>query len=205
MKNKISTVYIQVDGVLADFIGHAMKACGDTERYPYSMDGSLATMLQGDGDALALAMGMPPEDLWMKVDHCSFWRTLPCYPVATEFVHQLNKLLPSTARIVLYMTIRFAPDLASARHDWSVKNFPGYAFCMSPSYGNIEQFIAGNERSVFVDHREDVLKKIEAAGGGKGVLVPRPWNKKSRQAAGAFHSVPYSLVLQDILDVVLTP
>jgi len=165
---KIDWVGVDIDGVLADFVGMACRVhhrMDVTEHY--------ATMAPGEYDTFKL-LGMTKSDFWHAIHRHgeTFWAILEPYPWAYELI----SLCQSVARgnVALVTTPSESPYSAAGKLQWIERHFPelhnSYYLCHDKSK------LAARGR-LLIDDNDDNCSAWSAAGG-VAFLWPQPWNQK---------------------------
>lgn len=174
--------FLDVDGVLADFVGGIHRKLGidfDVHQWPYAKG--------PDGwnfhDELGITfMGMS------ELCDFDFWRTL-------RWMHDGHDIL----RIVLeffdpkQITLLTAPMpnvmSASGKIAWIKQHLPEYERQVGV-WTDSKAILAQVPDSILIDDGSCNIRDWRAAGG-KAVLVPRPWNdwhERSQEAALSVHT-----------------
>jgi 5'(3')-deoxyribonucleotidase len=164
MKHQISRIFLDVDGVLADFDTSALKAMEITreqmdERVP------LGQWNVNEGT-------MSDTEFWKRVDKIpDFWHTLGKYPDADEIVDVCEYYFPN--EVVLLTTPPTNPYSYFGKAHWIKANFPHLYRSM---FIGPNKFKLAHPGAVLVDDAEKNCDKFERAGG-KVVLVPTRGNR----------------------------
>jgi 5'(3')-deoxyribonucleotidase len=154
----IDHVFIDMDGVLVDFISAAFqahKSTYDPLTYP-KMEWSIASVL-----------GVTENEFWDKIDRATgFWENLQQYPWAIRLVEAAKALAP----IKLLSTPSSHPSCHFGKRMWCLEHLPGVEMILCKS-----KYLLAQPGRVLIDDREDTIRKWEEAGG-IGILFPQPWN-----------------------------
>lgn len=156
--------FIDIDGVLCDFVGGVHKAFGlsyDYNKYPYSL-----------GEWFWYEEAGLTEEEVNKVCTADFWENL-------EWMHDGENslyLIENTRRgdeIYLLSCPMKNPESTTGKIKWINKHMPKYSnsFIITPVNKGI---LAGPDRTLFDDRDKNVDDFIK--NGGEAVLVGRPWN-----------------------------
>jgi 5'(3')-deoxyribonucleotidase len=165
MKYQLSDIKIllDMDGVLADFIG---GACHYYHRSELVRDWPL-----GEYD-ICKVMGYEPEEFWRGL--CPmFWLNLLPMPDMQEIIEATE---PFDTCILTSPT--FDPQCAAEKISWINAHVP--RFKRQYLIGPAKPFCAAPNH-ILVDDSEKNCLDFEAAGG-RAVMVPRPWNHMHRWA-----------------------
>jgi len=166
-----STLLLDVDGVLMDFLGHSLKWHDRMDMYEFYPRGvwDIPTVL-----------GLSATEFWKKIDNEQFWSTLPVYPGASAFLDQLFHTMSSIRTSVVFCT----------RSAFNVGAFAGARaiamrkLCAEARIdGELPLYIsAKGGKGVFaqpghllVDDYEENVREFRESDGD-AILVPTPWN-----------------------------
>lgn len=168
--SRIHTVFLDIDGCIADFCGPALKVMGITQK---QMEDALPP---GRGAFMMTAPFMTDDEFWGRVDNIpDFWENLPKTKEADEIV----KLCTSYFGEELYLLTKPPrnPLSYSGKATWVRKHFPKL-------YRNLfigpRKYAFAHPGSVLVDDNEEncelFVKPPNGKPGGDVVLVPRRGN-----------------------------
>jgi hypothetical protein len=157
-------IFLDVDGVLADFFGSAAVACGRARE-----EGHQAGRWNGFED-----WGLDEVQFWSKIDAQGekFWSDMRILPWAMEVY---NICLRTADQVVLLTSPPRAAWAWSGRVQWIQKHFGGPAFrefSLTPS--GLKHLLAGPDRLLVDDNNSNVSQFI--AAGGAALCFPQPWN-----------------------------
>jgi hypothetical protein len=160
----IDTVFMDVDGVLADFVRPAFAWHGrKIEEWP-----------RCEWD-ICHHWGMSDKDFWKAIDNEAFWNSVAEYPDASWFIETLYSLceraeaslvfctqssqnvqhfMPARMRLVQRVSAPVAPNVVITTRGKSVLAGPG---------------------KLLVDDNADHVRKFRDAGG-QAILSPMHWN-----------------------------
>jgi len=158
-------VFLDMDGVLADFCSAAFKLHG--RENPYHSAHNL-----GEWDCIAM-LGMTPEDFYAPMEH-EFWANMDKTELADDLVLAVQGFV-GVDNICLLTTPHKNPGSISGKKEWIHKHFP--QFDHRVLFGSPKHFCA-HEDSLLIDDNEENVE-IFSDHGGHTLLVPRPWNYKS--------------------------
>lgn len=185
----MDTIFLDVDGVLADFTGHALAQFGrpDLARADRLAEYSLAKVL-----------GMSTSKFWRNIDTPDFWRTIPVYDGAHAFAKQLHTYCNSLDIKLYFCSVGTVSEhYPSERRRW-IGEFNRTIGVDIPailmSHGGDKALLAKPSR-LFIDDNDLVLNAVERAGG-RTVRVPQPWNEGYR--VGSTLSINYGRVLKAV-------
>lgn len=162
-------VFLDMDGVLCDFVGGALKALKLPADTPVTqMD-------------MAAELQMLPRQFWgAQEDDPDFWLNLKPYVGAVALVQELQAL----GFDVYYSTSpSMHPNCASHKLRWLDQHI-GKGESRRAMIGPCKELLAGLGR-VLVDDHPTNCEKWERAGG-TSILFPQPWNGLSMLGAGQY-------------------
>lgn len=170
----IDRIFLDLDGVLADWTSSAIRACG---REP---DEVYATWPTGVYE-LPEALGISANAMWRAV-HArgeAFWASLEPFPWADDLWALCNRFAPTT--------ILTSPSDAPCSHS-------GKAIWLRRHFGpKFRRYLIGSPKdqcaspgAVLIDDRPIGCDAFEAAGG-EAVLFPQIWNPVGRVADPVAH------------------
>jgi 5'(3')-deoxyribonucleotidase len=177
--DKIETVFVDMDGVLADFVGGVLRLhdIPDTQYNP-----------QGSYD-IHTYLKMSASQFWGAIDNDSrFWETLSLTPEATLLIDLLESLT-SYKNIYLLSSPALHPNCFYGKAVWIKKHFPEYLPKLILTAH--KHFLAAPNRLLIDDSDSNVTKFRQAEG--LAILFPRKWNERYAVHAAAFDSVKQQL------------
>lgn len=158
-------VYLDMDGVICDFVGSTCKAHGLDS--PYGNPNHLGIF------EMENCWRMTEEKFWEPLATYEFWATLPKTPEADEIVDFLVKKF-TWGQICILTNPSAYDGCISAKKAWVKKNYPKLGGQML--FGSAKKFLAGPDRYL-VDDRDKNIQAFNEAGG-VGITVPRAWNSR---------------------------
>jgi hypothetical protein len=162
---KISHIYLDMDGVLCDFVGAALrihKRLDALDHWP-----------AGEWD-IAKVLGISTDEFWAPIDHHAehFWAGLEPYP----WLNNLVNLLESTgAPITIASSPSYDPYSAAGKLMWLKKHLP--QFKRRYLLGG-EKHLLARPNAVLIDDNDQGVYQFHTAGGW-GITFPQPWNQLS--------------------------
>lgn len=147
------TIYIDTDGVIADFVGHLC-------RY---LEFPLENWPSGVYD-LESALGMSRQELWRPCERADFWMTIPVYDHAKALIDGVRK----HGRVVLCTQEISAVGLLG-RRVWYGLHFPQFPWLWTNCKSLLSQ-----ANTVLIDDCDENI--VAFRGEGKAILFPRRWN-----------------------------
>ncbi len=162
------TCYLDLDGVLVDFVGGACKTHGIAVPDPWPEG------VWEMGTALSIATGhkMSEDEFWKPCSSHEFWANLEWTRDGKEILAMCEYFFDS---VILMSSPCASPFSASGKIEWIQRELPKYRRKYSLSPCKHEH---ASTTKVLVDDSDKNIDAFDAAGG-YGILVPRPWNSQS--------------------------
>ena len=155
-------IFLDMDGVLCDFITPAMALHGRA----FSPD----AWPKGEWD-VAKVLGISVRDFWKKISMQGelFWVGLKPYPWAHDLVNELLKL----DQVIIATAPSRAASCYAGKRAWLMNNGFGDLASM---FGSEKHLLSQCGRTLIDDgiHNTEAWEK----SGGRAVLVPQPWNHR---------------------------
>jgi 5'(3')-deoxyribonucleotidase len=169
-----STIFFDMDGVLADFVGGSLRAHGKT--LPHA-ECRWDFMCQ-----VGFASGGDPA-FWSPLSNPDFWANLD--PLPDGLALFARAVAAFGADRVGILSSGLCPGSCDGKREWLRRHLPGLdrraVFCT-------EKHLCAAPCKVLVDdHDPNVagfLAPPTGRPGGRAVLVPRPWNRRADESAG---------------------
>ena len=156
-------IFLDQDGVLADFVGGACKA---HNRTLYDKPEHL-----GKFDMEKL-WGMSAQEFWIPTNNFDFWFNLEKTPEADAIV-ELAIDAVGVKNIAMLTSPSLDPSCVPAKRAWMEKHYPQLTKTMIFSWG---KGMIGGPGRILIDDRDRNIDDWYMAGG-EGILVSRPWNE----------------------------
>lgn len=153
--------FVDMDGVLVDFVGGALKLLGRTvDDWP-----------PGEFN-MAKVLDMPRHEFWGALSGAEFWSSLR----PTREAHALMATLETTFgswELCILSSPTADPQCLSGKARWLDRCLPEYRrrFLFGPE----KRFCAGPD-CLLIDDADQNVDSFRAAGGC-AILFPRPWNR----------------------------
>lgn len=167
--------FLDMDGVLSDFVGAACRVheltCYDKPEHIGRFD-------------MEKIWGMTLEQFWRPTNDWHFWAELEKTAEADTIVELATKTF-GEKNIAILTSPSLDPSCVPAKRHWVKKYYPQFAKNMIFSYG---KGMLADPGRVLIDDRDRNVEDFNAAGGF-GVLVPRLWNVRHRLANDPMKSV----------------
>lgn len=154
--------FIDMDGVLCDFVGAACQLFGKSEDF--------AANWPAGEYGMGKVLGCTEPQFWRKIEeHPEFWEGMKPYPWCGELIElaKRNGYAPYIAT-----SPSLDPNSAKGKTEWIQKHI-GRHF-RDYFIGGKKGVLAAPGR-VLIDDSDDQIAAFEKAGG-YGVLFPRRWN-----------------------------
>lgn len=154
-------VFIDIDGVLADFDGGIQKFYNATVSNPTEWDYLYEEDFNMSGNQFWNGL---TEDFWTGLEP-----TLEA-DIILALVEDMNPCILSAPPLA-------GPNMAglSGKVKWIRKNLPWYFKEKRFLLGSGKHFVA-HEGAILIDDKTENIEKWKMAGG-EGILWPQPWNK----------------------------
>jgi 5'(3')-deoxyribonucleotidase len=162
----INQVLLDMDGVLADFVGGCAKAHKRESPYAHGMGRGVWDMAQ--------LWKISDEEFWAPTNSRDFWLGLEKTAEADAFVEAANKLVGVENVAILSSPSDFE-GCVGAKREWLNRHFPQFDNGKRMIFAYSKGFIAGPHR-LLVDDRDKNIVEFRKAGG-MAILVPRHWNR----------------------------
>ena len=178
-------IFLDMDGVLVDFIKPAMAAHGiHYTMYPVSAGWDIIAAC----NILAPEKKMTGQQFWRKFDQ-KFWASLPKTDICDRLLTRVEGIVG--AKNVALLTSGQWPEAAAGKTEWVRSRLPSYFERLI--IGTAKEFMAGPDR-LLIDDRDKNVNDFRA-NGGSAILVPRPWNTMWNRRLPMYH-------IEDQLDVI---
>lgn len=157
----IRTIYLDLDGVLADFVRGCFQHFGRT------------LPMADVGWNFYRDWGMTEQEFWTHTTF-SFWAKLPWTPEGRDLLDGLRTL---TDRPLVILTSP-APrqGCTEGKLDWLRQHLPDFIRQGRVFIGSAKHHLAAPDKLLIDDHDANVERFRQH--GGAAVLVPRPWNAR---------------------------
>ena len=180
-------IYLDMDGVLTDFVSGAFNLFGGTyreEEYPLGV----WDFFEG--------WGLTKEEFYQRIHACGpyFWTSLKEYPWAKELVSfgSYRGLVPRGEMSILTSPSR-SPHCYSGKVQWLINHGINLLVTITT---NKEQ-LAQPGRLLIDDNTENCRRFREA--GGDSIIFPQPWNTYGDHPGIPTSSEKVSFVIEEVI------
>lgn len=160
---KITRVYVDLDGVLADFFGGVCGLFGKMVEPPDHFQG------------LASAFGVPENELWDKIDRAGsrFWSELEPFPWNEELLGIAQNI--AEEGVYIATSPSWEGSSAAGKMAWMTEQFavPGEPF--RDFMIGMHKHLLAHPHAMLIDDSPTNLEAWMDAGG-VAILWPQPWN-----------------------------
>lgn len=155
----MTTIFFDIDGVLADFVGGALRHHGRTDIPVDNVTWGIEAQLD-----------MAPAAFWDALGY-DFWAGLDVYPDGLAlFTHAVR--LVGGDNVALLTSPCDTAGCVDGKRAWVAHHFP--AFRRQLFVGSAKHLFAGRGKVLVDDHDANV--RAFSAAGGRTVQPARPWN-----------------------------
>lgn len=155
----MKTLYLDVDGVLANFVGGFLKLI---EREDYTVEKF----------GFYEDLGMTTYTFWQIIDEQGekFWRNLKPYPWKDQLLKEVRAFKRKGNEVFICTSPSRHPSSWSGKKFWLDMHAPGLPIFMC----NAKHKLA-KEGALLVDDHDKNCEDFEE-GGGRSLLFPQTWN-----------------------------
>ena len=154
------TLYLDLDGVLADFVAGAARVHG---RDPASV-----RRWNFFGD-----WGLTPDKFWAPLDRV-FWATLPKTPECDDLVRVATDIF-GVENIALVSSPCKNDGCDDGKRAWVATHLPQFEDAL---FLGRDKARLAHPAAVLLDDCDDNVSRF-VARGGNAITMPRPWNKNA--------------------------
>ena len=163
----IDTVLFDMDGVLADFTGSALKFFG-WKLKPNERHWDWMTKFGHEPDC---------SEFWGALDFSS-WSKISILPDGFELFAKVRKLFPEERIGFLTTPHPKSPSCYEAKMEWIKFHF-GETFSGRVFTGK-DKYLIANPKMLLLDDKDENVEMWNKAGG-HAILIPRAWNKRKSE------------------------
>ncbi len=179
-------IYLDVDGVCADFITPGLRAIGHN---PEQLLKRWQAEYPGEFYPEEL-IGMPPAEWFAALDQLgtSFWAELSPFPWFPDLYYELA----SFGHVIFLTAPTGYPDCLAGKYQWLCNFFgEGFTDCIFTEH---KDRLAHN-KAILVDDSDNNIERFNQRGG-HGVIFPSYWN------LGGESDNPMAAVLETVKEIV---
>lgn len=163
----INAIYLDLDGVLVDFVGGVMRAFGLDPQL-----GATVTSWDGIPDVLTRETGyaISDADMWRVIEGARFWASLDWTPRGRELFEAVRD---SGIPYVFMSTPCSDPYSAAGKLQWLEQHVPGDVrrYALTPCKHHM-----AHRGALLIDDGDHNIERFRAHDG-KAFLWPAPWNE----------------------------
>ncbi len=166
-QEKCPIIFLDMDGVIADFMQAALK-----EHFGDRWQQHLRDWPKGKYESYG-HMGLTVNQFWEKINAIGpdFWADLPTFSWTEDLIDMCREF----GMICLLSSPSQHPDCVSGKLRWIKrvlgKGFKDYVFVPKRH----KRLLAGPDRYLIEDSEQNANEFVEAGGGG-AIVIPQPWN-----------------------------
>ena len=161
----IEYAYVDMDGVLSDFITAACKAHGRDNPYPEH---------RGKYD-MADIWGISATEFWKPTDNEAFWANMPKLPGANDVISRVVQRVGSASKVFIATSASASKHSLSGKKAWIEKWFPALK---SRVITIKDKWMLSRPNRLLVDDTEgkcaDWRNPPDGSEGGPAVWYPAP-------------------------------
>ncbi len=162
-------VFLDLDGVLVDFIGGAFKLHGKSV--------PLLDVRWGFPEQIGFT-GVNDPTFWAGMGH-DFWACLEWTPEGKQLLEGIEEFV-KPEQIALMTSLCETVGAVEGKVSWVRRNLPAYTRRLF--VGPAKHLAAGPGKILVDDYNENVNRFVEH--GGRAVMPPRPWNHRIGECDG---------------------
>ena len=189
----MATAFVDMDGVLTNFLGPALDLHGRSIPEVYGTSVALGTW------EVWKLFGATAEAFWRPIEAVGFdfWANLP-WTTEGRHILQMAEQVFGEPNVRLLSSPSSDPMSAAGKVAWVRRELPQYAgrliLCPGGPKSDDPAVIRGKGAvagpgKVLIDDSDHNLAEWARGGGDAGILVPRPWNSQHRDAGRVIGAV----------------
>jgi len=153
-------IFVDCDGVLADFVGGVRRVWHRSDLVPEQYD-------------LAEQLGLTLEEFWGTIDRLgpAFWSQLEAYPWAVS----LWGAAQNAGEAYILTQPSLSPACAAGKTEWIARELGTRKYLLAP-----HKAACARPGALLIDDNEANCREWEARGG-TAWLFPQPWNGSALQ------------------------
>lgn len=158
------TVFIDLDGVLADFVRGSFRL--------HKRSLPMRSVRWGFPQQIGFRDEYDPA-FWNPMGR-DFWANLDVLADGVSLLHAAESMLPAN-RIGLLTSAAGVDGCLDGKRDWVGRHLPEY---LPRFFTGVTKELFAAPGKILIDDREENVSRF-VAEGGSAVLVPRPWNSRA--------------------------
>lgn len=158
MNRQSLTIFLDLDGVLANLVSAAIKAHGRNDEHSSITQWSMAKL-----------WGISDKEFWKPLQGSAFWENIEPYSHAVEFYDELCDL----GRLYICTSPNSDPECPGGKIRW-IKKYLGTA-TRNVILTSHKHLLSGPNKILIDDKPENIDSFINH--GGSGILFKQPWNQ----------------------------
>lgn len=162
-------LFLDMDGVLADFNKATHKAHGRPDSYSEGSPFFPGSLGRFDIEKI---WGISAKEFWQALDGPTFWEDIEPMPDADDIVAMVVEKFGAD-NICVLTSPSLSPYCIPGKKTWMKANFPIFKNML---FGSCKQFLA-YPGAVLIDDKDSNVEDFTSASG-RGILLPRPWNSQ---------------------------
>lgn len=188
--NSRPKIFLDLDGVITDFVSSSM-AFHDAwipgeAYYPAGFGWDVVGATNHVRGAKGIEQ-ITAELFWDSLDY-DFWRELKPYSEAERFIEKLQGI----GDLYFATSPTLSSDCVAGKFDWVKDNYPNM---LRRTYIGAKKDVFAGPNTFLIDDRDKNVSEFNEAGG-RGILVPRPWNYGGYWGSGIYNMIINFLVEQ---------
>lgn len=158
-------LFVDIDGVLADFVSALCEAHNRVDPYcSQQNDGIYDT---------GKIWKITPEELWAPTLGAEFWASMKPMPYLPELLNIIKQAMGGWEDVCLLSSPTWDPACALGKLQWIQQHMPKELY-RQYLLGPAKRFCASDDAVLLDDYGYNCDKFEEA--GGRAILWPQPWN-----------------------------
>lgn len=172
-------IFLDLDGVLADFVKEACLAHG--RENPYLAPDYQCNPFYEKENCIREIFGMSYKEFWEPLNGVAFWENLDVLPKGVDL---LKRLEDSFGKKNIFFLSTPSSHISSyiGKFKWIDKHFPYY---LSKTFLTENKSRFAHQNAMLIDDKIQNCKNFNASGG-LGIVYLTPWNKNMFRYDGAY-------------------
>lgn len=188
-QEKIDTIFVDMDGVLTNFVEGACKA--HNQPCPFTKDPH-CFQNQGQYDLVEM-WGMSVKDFWEPLRPSDFWFTLSKTKEADTLIHTLETI--PNIEIYILTSPSLSPNSHYGKALWVEAHYPKY---ITKTIMTGHKHLFAKPNTLLIDDSDKIVDKFTAYNG-QIILFPRYWNSNFEWAEDSWPFVKDQLQIKNLI------